>query len=38
LIEQSIALLHWFRWLRIRWEIRDDIHKAFLSFAFAIIC
>jgi hypothetical protein len=31
LIEQSIALLHWFRRLRIRWEIRDDIHEAFLS-------
>ena len=30
-VEQSIALLHWFRRLRIRWEIRDDIHEAFLS-------
>lgn len=29
-MEQSIALLHWFRRLRIRWEIRDDIHEAFL--------
>ena len=28
-IEQAIALLHWFRRLRIRWEIRDDIHEAF---------
>ena len=37
-IEQSIALLHWFRRLRIRWEIRDDIHEAFLSLACAIIC
>jgi IS5 family transposase len=35
---QSIALLHWFRRLRIRWEIRDDIHEAFLSLACAIIC
>ncbi len=34
-IEQSIALLHWFRRLRIRWEIRDDIHEAFLSLACA---
>src|SRR5690606_18893286 len=25
-VEQTIALLHWFRRLRIRWEIRDDIH------------
>ena len=30
-VEQAIALLHWFRRLRIRWEIRDDIHKAFLT-------
>ena len=35
---QSLALLHWFRRLRIRWEIRDDIHEAFLSLACAIIC
>jgi hypothetical protein len=32
------ALLHWFRRLRIRWEIRDDIHEAFLSLACGIIC
>ena len=37
-VEQSIALLHWFRRLRIRWEIRDDSHEAFLSLACAIIC
>jgi hypothetical protein len=37
-VEQSIALLHWFRRPRIRWEIRDDIHEAFLSLACAIIC
>ena len=37
-VEQAIALLHWFRRLRIRWEIRDDIHEAFLSLACAIIC
>jgi hypothetical protein len=35
---ESIALLHWFRRLRIRWEIRDDIHEAFLSLACSIIC
>jgi transposase len=35
-VEQTIALLHWFRRLRIRWEIRDDIHEAFLTLA--IIC
>ena len=37
-VEQTIALLHWFRRLRIRWEIRDDIHEAFLSLACGIIC
>jgi hypothetical protein len=37
-IEQTIALLHWFRRLRIRWEIRDDIHEAFMTLAAAIIC
>jgi transposase len=36
--EQTIALLHWFRRLRVRWEIRDDIHEAFLTLACAIIC
>ncbi|WP_435819741.1 hypothetical protein [Micromonospora taraxaci] len=30
-VEQAIALLRWFRRLRIRWEIRDDIHEAFLT-------
>jgi hypothetical protein len=33
-VEQTIALLHWFRRLRIRWEI----HEAFLTLAMAIIC
>src|SRR5581483_4708337 len=37
-VEQTIALLHWFRRLRIRWEIREDIHEAFLTLASAIIC
>jgi hypothetical protein len=37
-IEQFIALLHWFRRLRIRCEIRDDIHEAFLGLVCAIIC
>jgi transposase len=36
--EGAIALLHGFRRLRIRWEIRDDIHEAFLSLAAALIC
>jgi hypothetical protein len=29
-VKGAIALLHWFRRLRIRWEIRDDIHQAFI--------
>ena len=37
-VERTIALLHWFRRLRIRWEIRDDIHEAFLTLASGIIC
>ena len=36
--EQAFALLHWFRRLRIRWEVRDDIHEAFLKLACAIVC
>jgi hypothetical protein len=37
-VERAIALLHWFRRLRIRWEVRDDIHEAFMTLASAIIC
>ncbi|MFF5161185.1 hypothetical protein ACFY3N_34085 [Streptomyces sp. NPDC000348] len=37
-VEGAIALLHWFRRLRIRWEIRDDIHQAFITLGCAIIC
>ena len=37
-VKQSLALLHWFRRPRVRWEIRDDMHEAFLSLACAIIC
>ncbi|MFI6920818.1 transposase [Nonomuraea spiralis] len=37
-VEQTIALLHWFRRLSIRWEIRDDIHEAFMALAAALIC
>jgi hypothetical protein len=29
--ESAFALLHHFRRLRIRWEIRDDIHEALLA-------
>jgi hypothetical protein len=37
-VEGALALLHWFRRLRIRWEIRDDIHDAFVALGCAIIC
>lgn len=36
--EQAIALLHRFRRLRIRWEVRDDIHEAFLSLGCSLLC
>ncbi len=38
MLAQAIALRYWFRQLRIRWEIRDDIHEAFLALGCAIIC
>ncbi|TDC43909.1 hypothetical protein E1166_01385 [Micromonospora sp. KC213] len=37
-VEQTIALPHWFRRPRTRWEIRDDIHEAFLTLACALLC
>jgi hypothetical protein len=37
-VEQALALGHWFRRLRIGWEIRDDIHEAFMALACSIIC
>ncbi|WP_455568977.1 IS5 family transposase [Streptomyces lincolnensis] len=36
-VERTIAWLHGFRRLRIRWEQRDDIHEAFLSLAVCLI-
>jgi hypothetical protein len=36
-IQVSANMLHCFWRLRIRWEIRDDIHEALLSLAYAII-
>ncbi|MGW2524820.1 transposase [Streptomyces sp. NPDC001617] len=35
---RRIALLHWFRRLCIRWEIRDDIHHAVITVGCAVIC
>ncbi|MFE7673920.1 IS5 family transposase [Streptomyces albidoflavus] len=37
-VERAVAHLHWFRRLRIRWEIRDDIHEAFLTLGCVLIC
>jgi transposase len=37
-VERAFAHLHWFRRLRIRWEIRDHIHEAFLTLGCALIC
>ncbi|MFD0340330.1 IS5 family transposase [Streptomyces sp. NPDC127117] len=38
LMQRAFAHLHRFRRLRIRWEIRDDIHEAFLALGCAPIC
>jgi hypothetical protein len=37
-MQRHFALLHRFRRLRIRWEIRDDIREAFLGLARDIMC
>lgn len=37
-VERAFARLRWFRRLRIRWEIRDDNHEAFLALGCALIC
>ncbi|MCX4391632.1 MULTISPECIES: IS5 family transposase [unclassified Streptomyces] len=36
-VERTIAWLHAFRRLRVRWERRDDIHEAFLGLATCLI-
>jgi transposase len=36
--EQTQALLHQFKRLRTRYDIRDDIHESFLDLACGIIC
>jgi transposase len=36
--EQSIALLHQFRRLRVRYDKRADVHEAFVTIALAWIC
>jgi transposase len=37
-VEQTLALLHQFRRLRVRYDRRDDIHEAFLSLGCSLIC
>jgi transposase len=37
-VERAFALLHHFRRLRIRWQIRDDMHEALLSLGCALMC
>jgi hypothetical protein len=37
-VERTVALLHGLRRLRVRGEVRDDMHEAFMSLACAIIC
>lgn len=37
-VERTIAWLHQYRRLRIRYERRDDIHEAFLAIGCSLIC
>lgn len=37
-VEHAFTHLHWFRRLRVRSEIRDDVHEAFLTLGCALIC
>ncbi len=37
-VERTLAWLHQFRRLRVRYERRADIHEAFLSFGCSLIC
>jgi transposase len=37
-VEQTLALLHQFRRLRVRYDKRDDIHEAFMSLGCSVIC
>ena len=37
-VERTIAWLHQFRRLRVRYERRADIHQAFLTLGCALIC
>jgi transposase len=37
-VEQTIALMHQFRHLKVRYDKRDDIHETFMTIAEAFIC
>ena len=37
-VERTLAWLHQFRRLRVRYERRDDIHEAFLAIGCSLIC
>ena len=37
-VERTLAWMHQFRRLRVRYERRDDIHEAFLSIGCSLIC
>jgi transposase len=37
-VERTIAWLHQYRRLRIRYERRDDIHEAFMAIGCSLIC
>ncbi|OEJ22813.1 transposase [Streptomyces agglomeratus] len=37
-VEQTFALLHQFKRLAVRWERRTELHDAFVSLAYSLIC
>ena len=37
-VEQTLALLHQFRRLRVRYDKRADVHEAFVTIGCAMIC
>ncbi|WP_413252951.1 transposase [Streptomyces brevispora] len=37
-VEQTLALLHHFKRLAVRWERRTELHDAFVSLACGLIC
>ncbi|MEV5987148.1 hypothetical protein AB0L85_19325 [Streptomyces sp. NPDC052051] len=37
-VEQTFALLHQFKRLTVRWDLRAELHDAFSSLAWSLIC